>query len=449
MQKVILHMLLGIVAALFIPACSTDTETITEIDTEKDAQKVTVNFSYTTLGKPETSLRAMTPTDENKINEVTILAFKKTGPSSYILEYHTKSVDIVQTSTSVTFTAWLRRGDQKFIIITNASAQISNLINTAGITAGESFSSVLPKLKVSSINEWPAGNNGQLLQNIPMYGEIDSNITYSTTAIGSSSSYLIRMLARIDISLTTAVKSKLELTEAYVFNRKQAGRIAYDPSPLKWNATDNKVITATMPSPVSTKKLPDYKYEATASEIVQSIYTFEAEGTVLSKDATAIVIGGKFNGSSDITYYRVDIPPTKSNYMSGDILRNHLYKIIVQDVKQTGAPTPEEAFDGIYTLEAVVEEWEEAYNGIVLDPQYYLYVNHNSLSLQAAQDPDGCQIIASTDHPLGITVGSATGIGSIGGGADGDMYRVLTIKSSTAGSFIIKAGNMQLKVEVK
>lgn len=430
MYKVILHILLAVVAAFMFQSCSNDTDLDTGQGNNK--QKVTISLVQSTQDRTGASLRSMSVTQENEINEIDILAFRKTG-GIYKLAYSVKGIDIQQQNPQYefsTFTAWLETGEQKFVFIANASSYIHNL----GIQIGDKFDDIISNLTVDSNSEW-------LNLYIPMYGEIDTEITNTSTTL--SNIYLIRMLARFDISLQSTV-TNFDFKEAYIFNRKQSGRIAYDLP--NWDNISGKVITATMPLSVLTEKLPNYKYEATANKIKQSIYTFESKGVNIRSNATAIVVGGIFDTDSDVSYYRIDIPPTLPNFVSGDILRNHLYNITIAKVSKKGAVTPEEAFDGNYSLEAEVEDWVNAENNIVLDPQYYLYVDSSHILL--SEIGTGFKITASTDHPEGITVQSQTAGVTVSGGSNGDQYRILTVKSNTSGSFTLKAGNLSLVVRI-
>jgi hypothetical protein len=59
-------------------------------------------------------------------------------------------------------------------------------------------------------------------------------------------------------------------------------------------------------------------------------------------DQFALVIGGYYNSSTKITYYRIDLKRDNNDQL--DLLRNHIYHISIKDVKHAGKETAEEAY---------------------------------------------------------------------------------------------------------
>lgn len=453
MHRIVAYILLSIVVVTGFISCIDRADNLDDLG--HNTREVSILLSNPTLKKGNLSLRSMSESDENKIDEIDILAFKKHTNGDYIFSYRVKGYNYQELPISK-FTTTLQQGDQTLAIITNASSELDNLINSASI--GTELNTLLSEIVVQSATEWHANNNGLTeTRYIPMFATIKANITTSTTSIGSSSDYLIRMLSRLDIKLKEDSYAgaedgvnDFELIEACLFNRKDRGFVAYNDVSNYWNSSEQKAIKAYVPSTAITTKIPQTMYAATANKIERSIYTFEASGVKtidLKKNATAIVVGGKFNSSPDITYYRIDIPPTEAGYYSGDILRNHLYNIIIQKVSKPGAQTPEDAFDGEYTLDVEIEDWTNIDEGTELDPQYYLYVSIPEILLSKATV--GEKIIALTNHPEGIYLQNVPADFSVNGGSDGDSYRELTVKSSVSGNFILKAGNLRFTVKVR
>ena len=433
MYKVILHILLAVVAAFMFQSCCNDADPDTGQGSNK--QKVTISLVQSTQDRTGASLRSMSVAQENEINEIDILAFRKTG-GIYKLAYSVKGIDIQQQNPQYefsTFTAWLETGEQKFVFIANASSYIHN----SGIQIGDRFDDIISNLTVDSNSEW-------LNLYIPMYGEIDTEITNTSTTL--SNIYLIRMLARFDISLLNTV-TNFNLEEAYIFNRKNKGYIASQ------HITGNIVTNATVPSDAIQIKTPAYTYTTTSNnEISQSIYTFEVKGVNLStnkKDATAIVVGGDFNNSGKTTYYRVDIHNPQTSIQTLDILRNHLYNIVIQSVSEAGAPTPEEAFDGIYTLNAEIEVWTNNEIGVDLDEQYYLQVSHPSIQ-SSAIPADGLTVTAITNHPKGISLENNGSTIDLPLPDEGKSVMTLKLMPTAAGNkFTFIAGNLRYVVTIK
>jgi hypothetical protein len=81
-------------------------------------------------------------------------------------------------------------------------------------------------------------------------------------------------------------------------------------------------------------------------------------------DATCLVIGGKYDGSDRITYYRIDI--TEGNTAStmtsmdySDIVRNTRYDITITEVRSGGAGRPEEALGNRTDIGGIIEAWQK------------------------------------------------------------------------------------------
>ena len=76
--------------------------------------------------------------------------------------------------------------------------------------------------------------------------------------------------------------------------------------------------------------------------------------------ATCVVVGGKFNGSEDITYYRMDFNSGIEGHPFGQVLRNHHYVFNIKKVLSDGWPTAQEAATNIAnSIVAEVKEWQD------------------------------------------------------------------------------------------
>lgn len=367
-------LLLACIIPAFIASC-TDREGTHEPEGEKD-EKVVLHLKLPADTRSQTY--ALTSADEQPIGSVRILAFVDNG-TDYLYSYSRVGTLFSQSGSDiefrVTLTAYGSR--QKLVILANCSDEVE----AAGITTSDNIVSAMNKIKITQYTEWPAGtvNDGGKRRTIPMCAMTDAlSVDESFTAIGSVSKplFLIRMLARIDISLQPTI-TNFKLVSASLFNRKNKGYVAYN-SPDYWDDTEKKALKAYVPQVdpgFVTTKLPsvDRYYPAaypdgnSLGEFVQTIYTFETKGVSEKSEATAVVIGGYFDypaNSSKLSYYRVDIPryngDTPVPGTMGDMLRNHLYNVVIQEFTVPGADTEEKAFDGSLTVEARIVPWNLA-----------------------------------------------------------------------------------------
>lgn len=447
-MRKITYFIFLVTIAIVVFSCHTDDNIISE-----QTQEVTLSLGYIRYDQQQKSNRSMSLDEEEMVDNIDILSFKPDAGGIYRYSYRTLGTGFTPALFDGKFRARLGLGVQKLVVIVNARQEVDDALQS--VTEGEDINTVLPKILAVCIDEWPAHNTGVAdpVRYIPMYALLPVDILQGTTSVGSVNTYLVRMLSRIDVGFEkdesgNNLITNFELTEAYLFNRKTQGFVAY--SDANWNNVSNTVTSAEVPATANTIKLPTVKYEATANEIRKSIYTFESSGVTAAKDATAIIIGGYFDfpaNTTHKTYYRVDIPPTQSNYYSGDMMRNHLYNIAIKKVDKAGALTPERAFDGEFRIEAIVEDWTNADIDTEIDPQYNLSVSPGKVTVSDALA--GIQIVARTNHPEGISVVSNTTGGTLTGGADGDLIRVLQLTVLHSGQIILKAGNLEYTVKVE
>lgn len=83
---------------------------------------------------------------------------------------------------------------------------------------------------------------------------------------------------------------------------------------------------------------------------------------------TCLIIGGEFNNSGKVTYYRINIS-TPSQMQVLD--RNHIYSIKITDVLSEGQDDKDEAYDDTdLRIKYTVNDWNDEYNGGAVVDQY-------------------------------------------------------------------------------
>lgn len=405
--------------------------------------------------------RALSDTDEATVTTVDVYPFIKDGA---VYRFNA-AAPISGTSfvynaapTPSQFTAKLNvypNDDQKFVIVVNARKA-----GNYGVALQMTLTDFLDALRFSQVSEWNSTTGA--FDPLPMYAITDDvRITKTTTSIGSYD--LVRMHARFDVRKKgTLGDSKFKLDNICIFNRKNVGYIGY--SATKWNAASHVVtaphVPGTMPANTEYKNTklfyvdnnvasPNYK------NIVGELYAFEAAAHSDREKMTALIIGGYYNGSGALSYYRVDVPSTATG---GNILRNHLYDIEVQDVHNGGYPTPEEAFIGQTQLSAKVTPWNLAAQGTIIDGQYFLKVSHEVLDFG---EDGGSPLIdlesnynrSDRGYPQGIYITGPTYTVGAGGwlsvmnviNFDGSLTRRIRVMASANGTGTTRSAELEIK----
>ncbi|MDR1883197.1 MAG: hypothetical protein LBR26_10530 [Prevotella sp.] len=471
-----------LLATVILPGTSCIDENYDTILPESEEKEVTFRLALPADMQGATAY-AMTGDDEQKINEITVLAFVKDNTRGGNFYYNYSRAGAIIPGGS--FNAQMRRysgSSQRFVILANCNAEIA----ASNLSSADKLPDALEKLTVTHSGEWPAKINGASdIKYIPMAAVTNAiifNNTDETATLGVSGSQIanpipmIRMLARIDVKLKSDIlSSKFTLVNACIFNRKTKGHISYkDGDSNFWSTTnpENTAKKAWIPTGTGTELTPTENYNKTASSpdaITHSIYTFEAAGVVTAADkkhATAIIVGGKYNGASEVSYYRVDIPEFDGSGNAitnpksyGDILRNHLYTITIQDVTYNGAPNQQTAFDEAVKVEAHIEDWNLSVLGVAVKDDDKLKIDKTQLRYDgtaksrtlAVTAPSSVKWSASTSDNW-ITNVSPTSASPITG--NGNLSFSLaaidldTGPASRTGSITLKAINFEKKIEI-
>lgn len=231
-----------------------------------------------------------------------------------------------------------------------------------------------------------------------------------------SEAKLVRAVARIDIGIGTkktgpdgAITSwtntgsgKQPFTMAEVQVWRAGQRYTYMPAMgnFHWNTVtadgvSSDEIVIDRPSGVdggttTTKTYSGAPYITNNTYCLGQIYLPEAGlnwGSVYDGQHTnrlAIIVGGYYNGSPDMSYYRVDF--TNDNAAAPndkmDILRNHIYQFTISSVKAAGYATAELAYKSMpknLGFEATLEPWQASAMGSVpsISGYYLIYQGFN------------------------------------------------------------------------
>lgn len=454
-------------------------ESVNDIPITGDKGKM-VTFSLkvpgtTTPGASEPTTYALSDDDEKEVTTIVAIPFGSNGRTISEPIYLSGS-DITPDPTNSnvkTFTIVVREDATSIVVFSNINAGLIAELNS--VTAGQTKEWVSNRLLVTNDGKWNATRGSAGYIPIPMWGEA-SNLVLSGDAPINVPITLTRMLSKIDVVLTTVTaKSKLDLQSVRLYNYNNKGQVA--PSVTNWTTVPSIPLSA---QKISTPIL--YDGSAITNESGQGvsstneIYTFEAlagSATDLLQN-TCIVIGGKYNGAVEDSYYRIDFANTSGTGVGGttmylSLLRNYNYKINIDDIKGAGFATPEEAFRAPpINIVANVVNWNDAQMGdINFDGQYILGVSKGafifSREARTADSKDNTLTI-TTDYPTGWKVEKIVDAAgnnidwlglspsSVGSGATTNAKILMTENSSGAkrnGLIHLSAGRITYVVKVE
>lgn len=407
-MKRIIYYLLPLMAALY--SCADD---YADSELKSNAGMVDVTFSVTTPGEsPYTYAQSIDETKSNKIKTADLLAFKIVGNEKKFA-YRSKATKIDNTKKEFTATVFVDKYNKyHFVVLANSTAIIDKVYPN-GIAKETVMSTVLDKLTTSKnlTEKWEGDANKDYF--LPMWGEKDN--VEVTENLKITNLKLLRMLALINVELKSTLSAdKFTLEEVHLYRYYTDGMLVPDKNQLdtdqgKYKMKLPTIKTGWVPAPDVNQKAPTLCYKSTDKKtLLNTIYTFESKvpGYAYANpnlgEVTCVVIGGKYNKESKTSYYRVDFGKKKADGKREyyNLVRNHSYSIIINDVLEGGFDDEDEAYRArAKNIEAEIVEWDDnvVMEGI-FDGQYVLGMSHKEINVDS--EPHAFKdFIIRSDYP--------------------------------------------------
>lgn len=317
----------------------------------------------------------------------------------------------------------------------------------------------------------------------PMFGVVNggASVQVQEGTAYSGNTELIRAVARVDIGIGTKKtnadgtvswtntgtgKQPFVMTEVQIWKAGQ--KYTYMPALANYHwttattngITSNKIVIDS-PSTVSgttTTKTYDTSYITNQTYCAEKIYLPETDlqwGSVYDGQHTnrlAIIVGGYYNNSPELSYYRVDF----TNDNTGDkmnILRNHVYQFTISSVKAAGYATAELAYKSMpknLGFEATLEPWKASAMGSVpsISGYYLIYKGFNGENVNWTYAAGSSIDIPEKKYAWGtnpkqtfdynnfyVKEGNSFYAPNITGGQNGELYPTVADAFSFEGTF--------------
>lgn len=317
----------------------------------------------------------------------------------------------------------------------------------------------------------------------PMFGVVNggTSVQVQEGTAYSGNTELIRAVARVDIGIgtkktnadgtvswTNTGTGKQPFVMAEVQIWKAGQKYTYMPALANYHwttattggITSNKIVIDS-PSTVSgttTTKTYDTSYITNQTYCAEKIYLPETDlqwGSVYDGQHTnrlAIIVGGYYNNSPELSYYRVDF----TNDNTGDkmnILRNHVYQFTISSVKAAGYATAELAYKSMpknLGFEATLEPWKASAMGSVpsISGYYLIYQGFNGENVNWTYAAGSSQYIPQKKSYWGtnqklpfdynnfyVKEGNSFYAPNITGGQNGELYPTVADAFSFEGTY--------------
>jgi len=390
---------------LFVCSCRKDN---LQPDFKTDTNGDEVEFTVQMPGLSNVvSTYAITDKEENELQAVDVLAFivnnKGLANETETFAFRSSGYSISTPNAAIPGTKSFKVSLHKdaanyyrFVVLGN----VKNQLDAISLTVGEEKSVMMSKLIYEKNGPWYA-ESATAYNSFPMWGESSQMIVLDNT--GSIGVSLLRSLARIDVSLSGAALSNFVITSVSVMNSRSTGLIA--PLAANYKAASGTVTAESLPAVIKyNSDMLTYAVPSPGTSLKQQIYVFESAKSALTinqKSSTELVIGGKYNGSSTITYYKIAFMDAAGNALP--VLRNYKYSVNISKVTAAGFPS---AFVAGYNIPSSMEvttiPWDDGgFNFVTTDGQYILAYATDQLEIggEIGQTVD---LAAYTDYPWGF-----------------------------------------------
>ena len=403
-MKKLTYLLVTLIVMLEVGSCAKETRIG---GSEPDDAKVYLRLTAPAGFNPPSS-RSLTFNEENTIDDIYVLVFNSAGVLSTIkqgaVESSTPGSEIDGYSGhgefSVTLEASRNSMDTyKLVILANAAALLGESIGTDDTSAsiGDSYADVAADIYGTITGKMYAAAADDV---IPMWGEIDNLVVQPGNS--NQNVDMTRAVARIDLGVGVITMNNDEWTWngkdtagknipfvlEHVYVMRPGNTYSVIPDPAAADGAPS-IPATNAPFTVAASKAA-FEYAATANAtggyISKEIYVPEANvlvaagakpGDANHVNRMALVVGGKYNGSTTETFYRLDFA------VDGDlinVLRNHLYLFSISSVSGPGFPDVETAYSSqSMNIKMNIYDWQSVdMKEIFLDGTNYVQLGRSA-----------------------------------------------------------------------
>ncbi|MCD8173307.1 MAG: FimB/Mfa2 family fimbrial subunit, partial [Alistipes sp.] len=278
-----------------------------------------------------------------------------------------------------------------FVFIANAGDELDALGDIPAGTAKEDITSAL----VHSGGGWTGDFT------LPMWGESRVYIPKGTFSAYFTVN-MIRMVSRVDVLLSDEINGSLfELAAVELHNAYGSGHIA--PAADNWDDENLCVTAPTAPQGVTVAGSPE-TYTPDEDQAVKGIYAYERPAGEVYDETGFLLLGGYYDGSDVLTWYRVDfLVDPEEPFSYRPLLRSHLNLINITDVTGPGFEDREDAIKSVpVNMAASVTEWNISDGDLVISGSHLLSVSRNNI-VTGNGATASIPVTVLTDYPGGWT----------------------------------------------
>lgn len=242
------------------------------------------------------------------------------------------------------------------------------------LRVGDTENEVRTKLQLG----FPLGGN---FTTLPMSGHyrlvsgLDANYRQEISGVS-----MLRAVARVDVLVGGITNFELTSIQAYRVNSR-----------IQLIANQDLPVVTAPSIPVNSRMEVNTPVSAVSgNQAVSGLYLSESVSPAESErvnGATCVVVGGKYAGSGEVTYYRIDFDPDDTQGSFGQILRNHRYVFTIRSVAGPGWPSADEAASNRSAqINLDIQSWDESTTDMYFDTDHHFGVSTREVVLGSKQN---------------------------------------------------------------
>lgn len=287
-------------------------------------------------------------------------------------KYRVPGISITNSGTTTSFSARLLATDKTLDLYIVANATAAVLANEPQV--GDTENEVRTKLQLG----FPLGGN---FTTLPMSGHyrlvsgLDANYRQEISGVS-----MLRAVARVDVLVGGITNFELTSIQAYRVNSR-----------IQLIANQDLPVVTAPSIPVNSRMEVNTPVSAVSgNQAVSGLYLSESVSPAESErvnGATCVVVGGKYAGSGEVTYYRIDFDPDDTQGSFGQILRNHRYVFTIRSVAGPGWPSADEAASNRSAqINLDIQSWDESTTDMYFDTDHHFGVSTREVVLGSKQN---------------------------------------------------------------
>ena len=299
---------------------------------------------------------------ETEIDEIQLLVFEEGG-----YKYRVPGISITNSGTTTSFSARLLATDKTLDLYIVANATAAVLANEPQV--GDTENEVRTKLQLG----FPLGGN---FTTLPMSGHyrlvsgLDANYRQEISGVS-----MLRAVARVDVLVGGITNFELTSIQAYRVNSR-----------IQLIANQDLPVVTAPSIPVNSRMEVNTPVSAVSgNQAVSGLYLSESVSPAESErvnGATCVVVGGKYAGSGEVTYYRIDFDPDDTQGSFGQILRNYRYVFRIRKVTGPGWSDPAlAAVNRAASIVAEIRPWENFTTEMYFEGDNYFGLSSRNVTL--------------------------------------------------------------------